>query len=43
MIYDQYEPSELNRVTEQLLKQGYSKEQTPLGMKDWNFFYGGWT
>ena len=43
MIYDQFEPSELNRLTEQLLKQGYSKEQTPPGMNDWHFFYGGWT
>lgn len=43
MIYDEYEPSEMNRTTEQLLKQGYSKEQTPPGMKGWHFFYGGWT
>ncbi len=43
MICDHYEPSRLNKVTEQLLKLGYTKERTPPGMNDWNFFYGGWT
>lgn len=43
MIHDEYEPSRLNRITEQLLKQGHTKDKTPPGMKDWNFFYRGWT
>lgn len=43
MIHDEYEPSRLNRITEQLLKQGHTKDKTPPGMKDWHFFYGGWT
>ena len=35
--------TELNEVTKELLAQGYTRDQTPPGMKPWKDFDGGWT
>lgn len=34
---------ETNQVSLKLLQEGWTKDQTPPGMKPWNDFYGGWT
>ena len=33
---------DLNKVTQKLLEEGWTKDQTPPGMKPWKEFYGGW-
>lgn len=33
----------LNKITLKLLDEGYTKDQTPPGMRRWNEFEGGWT
>ena len=33
---------DLNQATQKLLDAGWTKDQTPPGMRDWNEFYGGW-
>lgn len=33
---------ELNKITRELLAQGWTKDQTPEGFQKWNDFYGGW-
>ena len=35
--------SEINKISQKLLAEGWTQEQTPPGMKPWNWFYGGWT
>lgn len=35
--------TELNELTKRLLAEGYTKEDTPPGTKDYFWFYGGWT
>ena len=35
--------TELNEVTKELLSQGYTRDQTPPGMRPWCDFDGGWT
>ena len=34
---------EINKISRKLLAEGWTKDQTPPGMKGWNEFYGGWT
>lgn len=33
---------ELNKITKELLAEGWTKDQTPEGFRPWNDFYGGW-
>lgn len=33
---------EINKITQELLAQGWTKDQTPDGFQPWNDFYGGW-
>lgn len=33
---------ELNKLTQRLLSEGYTKENPPDFVRDWNDFYGGW-
>lgn len=33
---------DLNEVTKRLLAEGWTKDQTPPGMRPWNQWYGGW-
>ena len=33
---------EINKITQELLAQGWTKDQTPEGFVPWNDFYGGW-
>lgn len=35
--------SEINKVSQKLLAEGWTQDQTPPGMKPWDSFYGGWT
>ncbi len=35
--------SEINKISQKLLAEGWTKDQTPPGMKPWDKFYGGWT
>lgn len=34
---------EINKLTQRLLNEGYTEDQTPPGCNPWNRFYGGWT
>lgn len=33
---------EINKISQELLAQGWTKDQTPEGFRPWNDFYGGW-
>ncbi len=33
---------ETNKISQELLAQGWTKDQTPEGFQKWNDFYGGW-
>jgi len=35
--------AEINKLSQRLLSEGYTEDQTPPGCKPWNQFYGGWT
>lgn len=35
--------SEINKISREMLDEGWSRDQTPPGMKPWDDFYGGWT
>ena len=35
--------SEINKISQKLLAEGWTQDQTPPGMKPWDKFYGGWT
>lgn len=32
----------INKISQKLLAEGWTEDQTPPGMKPWNKFYGGW-
>lgn len=34
---------EINKLSQRLLSEGYTEDQTPPGCNPWNRFYGGWT
>ena len=33
---------EINKISQKLLAEGWTKDRTPPGMRSWNDFYGGW-